>query len=52
MRVTKRTMRWFALPIAEQLAIIIYYCLVIGTVQAILAPRKRDKQTVEASNNE
>ncbi|MBT5032406.1 MAG: hypothetical protein HOM55_08955 [Proteobacteria bacterium] len=38
--------------IAEQLAIIVYYCLVIGTVQAILAPRKRDKKTVEAPNNE
>jgi hypothetical protein len=39
-------------PIAEQLAIMAYFCLVIGTVQAILALRKRDKKTVEAPNNE
>jgi hypothetical protein len=38
--------------IAEQLAIVSYYCLVVGTAQAIWALRKGDKKTVEAPNNE
>ena len=39
-------------PIAEQLAIVAYYCLVIGTVQAAWALRKGDKKTVETPNSE
>ena len=39
-------------PIAEQLAVVAYYCLVIGTVQAIWALRNGDKKTVEIPNSE
>jgi hypothetical protein len=39
-------------PIAEQLAIVAYYCLVIGTVQAAWALRKGDKKTVDIPNRE
>ena len=38
--------------ISEQLAIVAYYCLVIGTVQAFWALHKGDKKTVEIANNE
>lgn len=39
-------------PIAEQLVIVAYYCLVIGTVQAAWALRKGDKKTVDIPNKE
>jgi hypothetical protein len=39
-------------PIAEQLAIIAYYSLIIGTVQAVWALCKRDKKIVEIPSSE
>ena len=39
-------------PIAEQLAIVAYYCLVVGTVQAAWALREESRQTVEIPYSE